>query len=274
MSQDNRRTSSSVCGYRWDPDVPATETCPVCGARPSEGVAPPIIKLRGPGRRWIVFAAAPFVCLFSLCLLITPFSLQNQNATPIARVTSVVRAAVPEEADLHKSRPLSATVTPSWAAMAKTAARLLVQPSVIPSRPAPTWTNTAVAFPSPLPTNTPPAATSIPVWTSESTVTPVSEEVPTPTEPRTAISAVPSTETVVPTDTPPPTDTPAPTLTSAPSATPGSVALKDANLRAGPGTNYPKVGALKAGQLLQIVRGIERVLGFKLRTGPGSVEVS
>ena len=132
MSRDHNRTSfqCSRCGYRWDPGVSATVICPVCGALPGEGAPPPIIKLKGAGKRLVVFAALPFICLFSLCLLITPFFRHSQNATPFVSVTSVVRAAVTEEADLHKSRPVSSSVTPLSAALTDTASRLPVQPAV------------------------------------------------------------------------------------------------------------------------------------------------
>ena len=65
------------------------------------------------------------------------------------------------------------------------------------------------------------------------------------------------TDTPLPTDTPPPTATPEPTATAAPTATdtpaaPYVVANKAANLRSGPGTNYPVVGSAAAGKQHEI----------------------
>lgn len=78
--------------------------------------------------------------------------------------------------------------------------------------------------------------------------------------PPTATQVVRATPTAAPTATPAPTDTAAPTSapteTVAPIATPavaGPVAAKGANLRSGPGTNYPVVGGVQAGAGLAVV---------------------
>ena len=55
-----------------------------------------------------------------------------------------------------------------------------------------------------------------------------------------------STPSIVPTPLPQPTITPPP-------ATPASTVRQPANLRAGPGTNYPITGSARAGQVLQII---------------------
>jgi len=65
--------------------------------------------------------------------------------------------------------------------------------------------------------------------------------------PTTATSTRPPTATVRPTDTTLPPD--AVTFT----VTPGPIAARGANLRAGPGTGYPIVGGLRAGQPLEIM---------------------
>jgi uncharacterized protein YraI len=67
----------------------------------------------------------------------------------------------------------------------------------------------------------------------------------TPTSAPTATAE--PTATPAPTDTPLPSDTPAPTATDTPAA-PHVVASKVVNLRSGPGTNYPVVGATRQGQ--------------------------
>ena len=84
-----------------------------------------------------------------------------------------------------------------------------------------------------------------------------------PTVAPTATREQPASATTVPaavpapTDTPPPTDTPEPTATPEPTPTetpaaPYVVASKAANLRSGPGTNYPVVGSAAAGKQYEI----------------------
>ena len=86
-------------------------------------------------------------------------------------------------------------------------------------------------------------STNIPAQAPTATVEPTSTPVPT--------------ETPLPTDTPPPTIMPKPTATAAPTATdtpaaPYVTASKAANLRSGPGTNYPLVGSAVAGKQYEI----------------------
>jgi hypothetical protein len=92
-------------------------------------------------------------------------------------------------------------------------------------------------------------STDIPAQPPTATAQPTSTLVPTDTP-------VP-TYTPLPTDTPPPTATPEPTATAVPTATdtpaaPYVVANKAANLRSGPGTNYPVVGSAAAGKQYEI----------------------
>lgn len=61
------------------------------------------------------------------------------------------------------------------------------------------------------------------------------------------------TVTPEPTNTAAPTDTPRPTNTHTATPLPSPSAAKDANLRGGPGTDYPIVGGVKAGAPLNIV---------------------
>ncbi len=94
-------------------------------------------------------------------------------------------------------------------------------------------------------------------------VTRVVEQTAVPTPERAVVSsgalAAPEVTAAEPTDTPeaidtaapmaasPPTDTPQPTSTPAPAA------AKAANIRGGPGTDYPIIGGVKAGEELAIV---------------------
>lgn len=97
----------------------------------------------------------------------------------------------------------------------------------------------------------------------EATYTPTPRPSPTPTTGVTATHPLPSTTAtttptpLLPTPTPVPPSTPTPASTASPTATatptpellvPVAVVLRNANLRAGPGTMYPVVGAIAAGQ--------------------------
>lgn len=98
-------------------------------------------------------------------------------------------------------------------------------------------TATATPPPSPTPTNTPlPTATNTPQ--------PTASAPPQPT----------ATETPFPTFTPTITPRPTATRTPAPTATPSDpTALSDSELYEGPGTNYPVVGRVQAGEPLTII---------------------
>jgi hypothetical protein len=61
------------------------------------------------------------------------------------------------------------------------------------------------------------------------------------------------TPTAVRAATPSLTAIPSPTVVPSPTRTPAAAAASGANLRAGPGTNYPVAGAVKAGQALSLV---------------------
>ena len=94
---------------------------------------------------------------------------------------------------------------------------------------------------------------------AEPTTSVKSTDIPTQAPAATAepTSTPAPTDTPLPTDTPPPTATPEPTATAAPTATdtpsaPYVVANKAANLRSGPGTNYPLVGSAAAGKQYEI----------------------
>lgn len=67
----------------------------------------------------------------------------------------------------------------------------------------------------------------------------------------------------------PPTAPPAPSATPLPAPTdlPLPVAAKDANLRGGPGTNYPVVGGLKTGATLDIVERTSQGDWYRLASG-------
>jgi hypothetical protein len=67
------------------------------------------------------------------------------------------------------------------------------------------------------------------------------------------VTASQPTDTPEPMDTAAPTDTPRPTNTPTATPVPSPSAAKDANLRGGPGTDYPIVGGVKAGAPLNIV---------------------
>lgn len=91
----------------------------------------------------------------------------------------------------------------------------------------------------------------------EPTNTPTSTNTPLPTDTPSPSSTVGPSSTPRPTNTPKPTmtvlpsDTPRPTLTAT-ATYPQVVASKVVNLRAGPGTSYPTVGAAKAGDRYDI----------------------
>lgn len=78
-----------------------------------------------------------------------------------------------------------------------------------------------------------------------------------PTEPLTQVTEAPVLE-IVSGDTPEASPTDVPIL---------CVAAKNANLRAGPGTNYPKVGGVTADQLLDVVGRNEAQDWYQLRDG-------
>lgn len=118
-------------------------------------------------------------------------------------------------------------------------------------------------------TPTPAAATPIPPTATSvsptSTLIPPTETPVPPTEtpiPPTATATPapptntpePPTATPIPTATPvPPTATPEPPTATPTPAAPQAVPKQNINLRAGPGINYPVVGAAKAGQALTVV---------------------
>ena len=119
--------------------------------------------------------------------------------------------------------------------------------------PTPTSTSTPSLTPVPTPTSTStPSLTPTP--TSTSTSTPSPTPMPTPTPTRTSTPSPTPTST----NTPSPTPIPSPTRTSTPSPMPTSTTpqvLVDGtyNVRAGPGTNYDRVGQVQAGQTLDIM---------------------
>jgi hypothetical protein len=109
--------------------------------------------------------------------------------------------------------------------------------------------------------STPAAApTALPAATAAATSAPEPIELtetappqpPTATVEPSATSMPADTPTSPPTATPAPTATPIPTSTPAPSATPAPAAARNANLRAGPGTDYPVVGQVTSGQLVEV----------------------
>lgn len=90
---------------------------------------------------------------------------------------------------------------------------------------------------------------------------------PATAQPPTATAVLPATEPPA-TATPPPSPTPPPpTLTSTPTATPEPVTNTGANLRGGPGTDYPIVGTLVAGAPLKIVARTARADWYELEGG-------
>ena len=104
-----------------------------------------------------------------------------------------------------------------------------------------------------------PAVVNTPTVPAEPTTGVKSTDIPAqaPTATAEPTSTPVPTDTPLPTETPEPTVTPEPTATAAPTATdtpaaPYVVASKAANLRSGPGTNYPVVGSAAAGKQYEI----------------------
>lgn len=102
-----------------------------------------------------------------------------------------------------------------------------------------------------------PAATPEPTATLEPTATPGPTATPEPSS------------TPEPTATPEPSSTPEPTATPGPTATPvpAPIAADAANLRGGPGTNYPVLDTIRAGQTLDIVARTATGDWYRLRNG-------
>jgi hypothetical protein len=124
------------------------------------------------------------------------------------------------------AKAVQATLTASAPLAAASAAPAVANTSTVQAEP------TAAVNSTDIPTQ-------VPTATAEPTSTPVPTDTPLPTE------------TPLLTDTPPPTATPEPTATDTPTA-PYVVANKAANLRSGPGTNYPLVGSAGAGRQYEI----------------------
>lgn len=129
---------------------------------------------------------------------------------------------------------------------------LLARPTSVPA-PTPTVAATVVNFapaPKVVVTVVDSATEAADLWT----------KVPEPTN-----TAEPTQEGVTPTAT----ETLEPTATHEPTATPTPqpAAAKNANLRGGPGTNYPIVGAVAVGQKLDIVERTAKGDWYRLRNG-------
>jgi hypothetical protein len=84
----------------------------------------------------------------------------------------------------------------------------------------------------------------------------------TPATPTTSIAAVPTVAFVIPTTTPaptattviPPTDTPTAALPTATNTAEGNLKINQpANVRSGPGTNYPALGGLQPGETAVVI---------------------
>jgi hypothetical protein len=111
------------------------------------------------------------------------------------------------------------------------------------------------------------------MWESPQPATVTTAVAPAQTDiPATSSTAVP-TDTVAATAapsvsvTPVPSDTPVLAGTLAPTATPQPMVAGAANLRDGPGTNYPVVGRASAGQALEIVASDAARIWFELKDG-------
>ena len=143
---------------------------------------------------------------------------------------------------------------------------------VVLAEASPTWTATATmivvrlvdvptATPSPVATDVVATATSTATDLATATVMVVAVEaatiapIDTATAAPTATARPTNTAASAPTSTTIPTATPRPTNTSlpAPTNTPAAVANRDANLRAGPGTEFAVVGNAQAGDALRVV---------------------
>ncbi len=95
---------------------------------------------------------------------------------------------------------------------------------------------------------------------------------PTPTPTLTPIPVPNLIPTPTPTVTPTPTPTATPTVTPTPTATPipvlraggrARIAAETLNVRAGPGTNYDRVGVLFQGQEVAILEGPQEADGYR-----------
>ena len=204
---------------------------PSAGRR-GRGAALPRLKLKGPGRMPALIGGLA-VGLLGLCLcsLVSLAALSPAHSTPtvvVAVHATPVAASAAETID-------PATPFPTQVPMATSA------PTDTP-QPEPTATMTATTSPMTV-------ATSLPTKTASPTAAPS------------------ATATPAPTDTPLPTAVPPPTATSAPTATPAPLVANVANLRSGPGTNYPVVGKTGAGQILEIVASNDERTWFELRDG-------
>lgn len=179
-----------------------------------------------------------------------------------------VQAAIPANTATPTSTPeptVTATLQPTPTPLPTATATM----TLTPLPPTPTFTATqtpeptvtATLEPTPLPTATatmpdtprPPTPTFTDTPTLEPTATATLEPTPTPLP----------TATVTATDTPLP---PTPTFTATPVPQPPRVRV-NANLRSGPGTNFPVTGGTATGQEITIVARNEDASWFQLDNG-------
>ena len=195
-------------------DAVASPNCPVCGSAQGVGKALPRLRLKGPGKMPALIAGS-IVGLLVLCMC-SLVSLAMLSPASAIRTPTVAIAQVASPGSQSEKEPVElGTPLPTHEPMPT--------PSPIPTEAAPTD-----AAPFRVATVPPPT-------------------VPSPTR------STASTSSPAPTDPPVPTEPPAPTNTVAPTAIPAPRASGNGNLRAGPGTAYPVVGAVVAGQSLTIV---------------------
>ncbi|MBA3869470.1 MAG: protein kinase [Anaerolineae bacterium] len=218
------------------------------------------------GGRRTGFAVFGVVAAVVVIGLIALFALKGNNGAATTNVTpSVVGAS-----DTPAAIVVSVSDTPSESA-SNTPAEV-VKPSSTPTEKTEAASNTPVPTIAPVDTSVSviisasdtPAPTVAASFTSTVTVTPTDTKEPTatktatitPTERPTVTSTITKTPTITPTDTFTPTstatDTPIPTLTSTP-ATPVASMRRQLSVRQGPGSQYPPLVSLAAGDKVDIL---------------------
>lgn len=136
------------CGYPRGALPSSASLCPVCGAGPGApgAVAPPLVRLRGPGRLPLVYAAEGILALalvFVLATAVVPLAV-SAVASGVSSASASIRAAIATA----QARP---TPSPKPTALA-------IAPTAPPTPTSPAASPTPVPAP-PSPTAAPPTAT-------------------------------------------------------------------------------------------------------------------
>ncbi len=203
------------------------------------------------GKLIVLFLAFLVLSPLGCCMCAIPIGLLSSTPTPTAII---------EQDQIQRNDTLPPTTISSR-----------ISTSTVDATRSPTST------PSPLPNvESPETASSTPLPLTPSPSPSATHSSASPTEtPQATLSSSPAPPPAAPTTnpTPRPTRTSTPTITftstptSTPTATPAPLAKQNANLRSGPGTNYPRVGSVSAGENLKIVGRTEDGSWYKLANG-------